>query len=414
MSAPAPSTPDLDQLFRRDAGRLVAWLGRVFGAGRLDLAEDVVQDALAAALESWNWRGVPTRPEAWLAKVARNRAIDRLRRETRMRVADDEAHVAPAQDDIVLPPPLADDTLRLMFVCGHPALGEAAQLALMLKTVCGFSVEEIAGAFLGRPATIAQRLVRAKAKIRDLRLPFAVPEPEAMAARLPPVLRGVYLLFDAGYRARGGGSPVRDALCHEALRLVELLAAEPRTAKPETHALAALVMLHHARRPARLAEDGSLLTLERQDRASWDAALIERGFRHLMAARHGQRLTAYHLEAGIAAAHAAAPSFAATDWAAIVAWYDALLEIAPGPVVAMNRAVAVAMHDGPAAGVALLAPLGRDRRLAGYGPFHAALGELRRRNGDRATAAAAFRAALALQPNAAERRLLEARLAACG
>ena len=416
MSEPAPDTPDLDQLFRRDAGRLVAWLGRVFGAGRLDLAEDVVQDALAAALESWSWRGVPERPDAWLATVARNRAIDRLRREMRLpAVAPGEQLAAPAAaEDVLLPPPLADDTLRLMFVCGHPALGEATQLALMLKTVCGFSVEEIAAAFLGKPPAVAQRLVRAKARIRELKLPFAVPEPEEMAARLRPVLRGVYLLFDAGYRARNGEALVRDALCREAVRLIELLTAEPRTARPETHALAALIMLHHARLPARLAADGSLLTLEQQDRSLWDALLIERGFRHLQAARHGELLTAYHLEAGIAAAHAAAASFGETDWSAIVGWYDALLEIAPGPVVAMNRAVAVALRDGPAAGLALLRPLARDRRLAAYGPFHATLGELERRHGDHIAAAAAFRLALALRPNAAERRLLEARLAACG
>jgi RNA polymerase sigma-70 factor, ECF subfamily len=403
--------PDLDQLFRRDAGRLVAWLARVFGVGRLDLAEDVVQDALIAALRSWSWSGVPERPTNWLAAVARNRAIDRLRREARgPPLADDEA-AAVQPDDVLLPPPLADDTLRLMFVCGHPALGEAAQIALMLKTVCGFSVEEIAGAFLLQSTAIAQRLVRAKARIRELRLGFVIPEATEMPARLAPVLRAIYLLFDAGYRARGGATLIRDALCEEALRLVTLLAEEPRCATPETHALAALVAFQHARRPARVDEDGSLLTLEEQDRTLWDRRLIERGFRHLRAAGQGDRLTAYHAEAGIAAAHVASPSFAATDWAAIVGWYDLLATIAPSPVVTVNRAVAIAMRDGPDAGLALLRPLATDRRLAGYGLFHAALGELERRNGDLQAAAVAFRKALALQPNAAERQLIERRLA---
>lgn len=406
------AAPDLDRLFRQHAGRLVAWLGRVFGAGRFDLAEDVVQDALAAALRSWRWSGVPERPEAWLATVARNRAIDRLRREARGVPAVGGEAVLPAPE-IVLPPPLADDTLRLMFVCGHPALGEPVQVALMLKTVCGFSVEEIAGAFLARPATIAQRLVRAKARIRALSLPFAVPEPSAMTDRLAPVLRALYLLFDAGYRARGGDALVRDALCEEALRLAELLTAEPRTATPEAHALAALITLQHARRPARQAEDGALLTLDAQDRSRWDQGLIARGFEHLRLAQRGERLTAYHLEAGIAAAHAAAPSFEATDWTAIVGWYDGLIELAPSPVVAVNRAVAVAMRDGPAAGLALLRPLSGDKRLDGYPLFHAALGELERRDGRPDAAAAAFRAALALQPNGPERRLLEQRLSRC-
>jgi len=405
------SAPDLDRLFRQHAGRLVAWLGRVFGAGRLDLAEDVVQDALAEALRAWRWSGVPDRPEAWLAAVARNRAIDRLRREARGLPAPD-ADVAPPPD-IVLPPPLADDTLRLMFVCGHPALGEPVQVTLMLKTVCSFSVEEIAAAFLARPTAIAQRLVRAKARIRALGLPFTVPEPPEMASRLAPVLRALYLLFDAGYRARGGDLLVRDALCEEALRLSELLAAEPRTATPEAHALAALVDLQHARRPARQAEDGTLLTLDRQDRSRWDQAMIARGFHHLEAARRGDRLSAYHLEAGIAAAHAAAPSFEATDWPAIVGWYDALMATAPSPVIAVNRAVAVAMRDGPAAGLALLRPLAADARLGGYTLFHAALGELERRDGRPDAAAAAFQAALALRPNEPERRLLEQRLAGC-
>jgi RNA polymerase sigma-70 factor, ECF subfamily len=402
--------PDLDQLFRRDAGRLVAWLARVFGAGRLDLAEDVVQDALIAALKSWSWSGVPERPAAWLATVARNRAIDRLRRDARAPTGDgSEAAVVPP-DDVLLPPPLADDTLRLMFVCGHPALGEAAQVALMLKTVCGFSVEEIAGAFLAQPSAIAQRLVRAKARIRELRLGFALPDGPEMTERLAPVLRAIYLLFDAGYRARGGDALIRDALCEEALRLVTLLAEESRCATPETHALGALVAFQHARRPARTDEDGSLLTLEAQDRSLWNRALIERGFRHLRAAGRGDRLSAYHAEAGIAAAHVASPSFAATDWAAIIGWYDVLAEIAPSPIVTVNRAVAVAMRDSAAAGLALLRPLASDRRLAGYGPFHTALGELERRNGDANAAAAAFRAALALHPNAVERRLIEGRL----
>jgi RNA polymerase sigma-70 factor (ECF subfamily) len=205
---------------------------------------------------------------------------------------------------------------------------------------------------------------------------------------------------------------MRDALCAEALRLVALLAEEPRTALPETQALAALIMLQHARRPARQAEDGSLLTLEEQDRGRWDAGLIGRGLRHLDASR-GNQLTRYHIEAGIAASHSVSPSFAATDWAAIVGWYDALQQVAPGPVVAVNRAVAVAMRDGPAAGLALLEPLAADPRLGDYVPFHVSRGELARRAGDMAAATAAFHAALALEPNAAERQLIEARLASC-
>jgi RNA polymerase sigma-70 factor (ECF subfamily) len=407
------AAPDLDLVFRRDAGRLVAWLARVFGAERLALAEDMVQDALIAALRSWRWSGVPDRPAAWLATVARNRAIDQLRREALGPAANGNETSASLPDEVLLPPPLADDTLRLMFVCGHPALGEAAQVALMLKTVCGFGVDEIAAAFLAKPAAIAQRLVRAKARIRALRLAFAIPDASEMPARLAPVLRSIYLLFDAGYRARGGDALVRDALCEEALRLVELLAAEPRCATPETRALAALIVFHHARRPARVDEDGMLLTLEQQDRSLWDRHLVARGFQHLAAAGQGDVLSAYHAEAGIAAAHVASPSFAATDWTAVVGWYDALAAIAPGPVVTVNRAVAVALRDGPGAGLAELRPLARDRRLMCYAPFHAALGELERRNGDAAAAAQAFRVALALPVNRPERRLIEQRQSAC-
>ncbi|MBI5771435.1 MAG: sigma-70 family RNA polymerase sigma factor [Verrucomicrobia bacterium] len=406
-------------LFRREAGRLVAILAGRLGAAHLQLAEDVVQDALLRAMQVWPFTGVPANPSAWLLQTARNRAFDALRRARLWR--GKEAALAPLVEDcaraaLAAPAPqfedeIRDGQLRLMFACCQPGLPAEAQVALILKTLGGFGEREIAAAFLTHEAAVAKRLVRARKFLRTVRAAVDLPRAAQLAPRVDPVLHALYLLFNEGYKASHGDSLLRADLCAEAIRLGELLAAHPLGDRPATHALLALLPLHAARLDARVADDGSLLVLAAQNRSRWDRAQIHRGLIHLEASAAGDAITRYHLEAGLAAGHALAPSFEKTNWPHLLALYDSLLALDPSPIVALNRAVALARVHGAEAGLAALESIPRRRALENYHLFHAVHGQLLLDAGRPATAATALRRALALAPQPAERELLTRKLA---
>ena len=402
----------IEHLFRQHAGRMLATLTRLFGSRHLALAEEVVQDALIAALQQWPFRGVPDNPSAWLIHVAKNRALDRLRRDRLF--ADRERDVAAAFEaraSMSDPArPFDDDELCMMFMACHPDLPREARVALTLKTVGGFSVAEIAQAFLAQQPAIAQRLVRVKKLIRERDIPLDLPVAFEMPARVDSVLEVLYLMFNEGYAAHSGESLVRHDLVHEAIRLMRLLARHPATATPATHALLALMLLQAARIPARADADGELFLLEDQDRSAWDRALIAEGLRQLDASARGAAVTSYHLQAGIAACHAVAPAYAQTDWEEILSLYDALLDLEPSPIVALTRAIAQSRADGAAAGLRALEPLRDDPTLARYVLFHATLGELTREAGDIAASARHYTTALDLPSSEPARRFLQRKL----
>jgi RNA polymerase sigma-70 factor (ECF subfamily) len=419
----------VDHLFRHSAGQMVATLTRMLGPHNLSLAEEVVQDALVRAIETWPHRGVPENPRAWLMQVARNRALDHLRREATLArkaglLAADPvnapgplapaAPLALAGGDELEPAaaPWADDSLVMILMCCHPALAREAQVALTLKTVGGFSVEEIARAFLLRSSTVAQRLVRARRLLRERRIAFELPV-RGLGPRIDSALETIYLLFNEGYAATAGDDLVRSDLCGEAVRLATILAKHPATSRPEVHALLALMLFQASRLPARTDAEGALVLLADQDRQRWDRALIGQALRHLERCAAGERRTAYHLEAGIAACHAMAPSYAETDWAQILALYDDRLKLEPSPVVVLNRAVALSMVAGPRAGIGALSEVADDPRLRDYYLLPATLADLWLRCGERQVAAAFYRRALELPCNEPERRFLRRRLAAC-
>lgn len=408
----------VENLFRREAGRLVATLTRSFGPAHLDLAEEVVQEAMLQALRRWPFHGTPERPGAWLQTVARNLALDRIRRSVRFRDRQPAltralAERATHSEELHLARELDDDQLRLVFLCCHPALPRDGRVALTLKTVGGFSVEEIARAFLAKRATVAQRLVRAKDRIRQLDLPFEVPGPDELPPRLDAVLEVLYLMFNEGYATHVGATLVRTDLCHEALRLARELTTLPGIASPSSHALTALFALQAARLPSRVDAHGNLVLLADQDRSLWDRRLLHEGFAHLERAATGERLTSYHVQAAIAAQHAAAPSDETTDWRAILELYDQLRALDASPVVALNRAVAVARVAGPAAGFAALEPLAEEPALEGYYLLWAARGQLLLEIGRHAEAAEELRAALRCRCSEPERRFLQRRLQDC-
>jgi RNA polymerase sigma-70 factor (ECF subfamily) len=402
---------DVDQVvaaaFRREWGQVVASL--IGMTGDWDLAEECAQDAFAAALQRWRRDGVPDRPGAWLTTTARNRAIDRLRREAvgtaKLRELASIPVAEPARTEEI-----PDDRLRLLFTCCHPALAFEAQVALALRTLAGLTTAEIARAFLVPEATMAKRLVRVKEKIRVAGIPYRVPPAHLLPERTTAVLGVVYLLFNEGYAATAGPELARAALAEEAIRLAALV-AELMPDHPEAHGLRALVLLQHARRASRVDADGTLVPLEEQDRSTWDAAAITAGVAALHRALRRERVGPYQLQAAIAACHATAPTAADTDWAQIVALYDQLAELVPSPVVRLNRAVAVAMADGPAAGLSLVDELAAE--LPGYHLLPATRADLLRRLGRRSEAAVAYRDALALTTNEGERRYLRRRLAEC-
>lgn len=411
MSDSAPVAGVVDGLFRRSAGRLVALLARRLGADRLDLAEEAVQDAMVRALELWPHRGVPTDPEAWLHTVARNRALDLLRRETRSSARLDALAAELEQATLPAPADAAASEVRLLFLATHPVLSVRARVVLALKAVGGLGVREIARALLAEEAAIAQMVVRAKRAIRDAGLTLELPPPAELPRRLPAVLDTLYLTFNEGYAATAGELAVREDLCLAAIRLTELLLAEPATARPEVHALLALQSFHASRLRARVAADGTLRLLDEQDREQWDQARIAAGFAHLERAARGARLTAWHLEAGIASCHARARRPEDTDWPAILAFHDRLLEVKPSPVTRLSRAVAVARVRGWREALGEVEAIERLPAMRAYHLLPAVKAELLREAGDPAGAAAAIRQALARAATGPERRLLERRLA---
>ena len=404
----------LDDVYRSESRRVRATLIRLLGD--FDLAEEALHDAFAAALERWPREGVPANPRAWLVSAGRFRAIDGLRRRARFdthtgQLADRlaaEAEAAPDIDD----ERVEDDRLRLVFTCCHPALAPDAQVALTLREVCGLTTEEIARAHLAAPSAIAQRIVRAKAKIRVARIPYEVPSRADLPARLDTVLHVVYLVFNEGYSASSGDSIVRTDLSAEAIRLGRLLAE--LLPDPEVLGLLALMLLHDARRAARTSADGELVLLDEQDRSRWDRARIAEGAELVTRALRSKRFGPYGLQAAIAAVHAEAPTAAETDWRQIVGLYDVLARVSPSPVVELNRAAAIAMRDGPAAGLALVDALVAGGELDAYHLAHAARADLLRRLGRREEAREAYGRALALARQEPERRFLERRVRELG
>jgi RNA polymerase sigma-70 factor (ECF subfamily) len=410
-----------ERLFREESGKLVATLTRHFGVDHLQLAEDVVQEALARALRIWPFYSVPKNPAAWLTQTAKNLALDFIRREKTFEGKEsaivasiENAAVDPAGgDEAVDESEIRDDRLRLLFVCCHPHLPQEAQVALALKTLGGFNTVEISKAFLTTEASIAKRLTRAKQRLRDDGIAFEIPSGAELQARLEAVLQTLYLIFNEGYKASGGDRLVRGELCLEAIRLMSFLVGHPVGDVPHVHALLALMLFNAARLETRADAEGNLLRLEEQDRRRWDAELVGRGMAHLARSASGEALSEYHLQAGIAACHCAASDYASTDWTQILALYDRLVEIDSSPVVSLNRAIAVANVHGPAAGLDAIEGIRGREKLESYHLLYAVRGELELRLGRTGNAAAAFQRALALANTSSERRFLEKRLQTC-
>jgi RNA polymerase sigma-70 factor (ECF subfamily) len=399
------------RLYREVWGRAVAALVRVLGD--IDLAEDVLQEAWIAALERWRRDGFPADPTAWLLTTARNRAIDRKRRERTFEakkplLAADSIGGDPF--DVIDYSSISDDRLRLIFTCCHPALSMEARVALTLKTLGGLTTAEISNSFLVEEATMAQRLVRAKRKIKVSGIPYEVPADHSLPERLRSVLAVLYLVFTEGYASSTGGSLVRLDLCAEAIRLTRVL-VELMPDEPEARGLLALMLLQHSRRDARVDRGGDLVLLEDQDRTTWDADMIDEGLELARRALRRRAPGPYQLQAAIAAVHASAGSFSETDWDQIVGLYDLLLRVGPSAVVELNRAVAVAMRDGPDRGLSLIDELAATGRLDRFHLMHAARADLLRRSGRFEAAAGAYERALALEQSGVERRYLERRLA---
>jgi len=387
---------------------MLATLTRIFGPRRLDLAEEVVEDALVKALELWPFQGIPENPPAWLIQVAKRRALDAIRREALAEKLPDLTRAFPADDA----GHFADDELTMMFLCCHPALVRETRIALTLKSVAGFSVREIARAFLAEEAAIAQRLVRGKRQIRDREMKFEMPIGAELLARLDSVLEVLYLFFNEGYSAHEGEELLRQDLCEEAIRLARLVAGHPATGVPKTHALLALLLLQASRLPARVSAEGELFLMRDQDRSLWDRRLIAEGMTHLDLSARGDELTSYHLQAGIASHHAVARTFADTDWQEIAELYEQLCALDPNPVIALNRAIALSRWKGPEAGIQALSEIEGHPALAHYHLLPATLGELWSELGGTKRASAYYRAALECPCTEPERRLLQRKLEA--
>ncbi len=402
---------EIDSIYRRDSRRIFATLIRLLGD--FERAEEALHDAFRTAMEKWPVDGLPHNPVAWLVSAGRFKSIDQQRRARRFDHLEDRPDVAESLTDQSIGlderEELEDDRLRLVFTCCHPAIAPDAQVALTLREVCGLATEEIARAFLTPAPTMAQRIVRAKAKIRDANIPYQVPSRDELPARLQSVLRVIYLVFNEGYSASAGESATRADLCGEAIRLGRLLVR--LLPEPEAQGLLALMLLHESRHAARATAAGDIILLDEQDRGLWKRDLIDEGRALVRTALTSRRVGPYSLQAAIAAVHADAPSAAATDWAEIVALYDLLLSLATSPIVELNRAVAVAMRDGPAAGLALIDALLADGALDDYQLAHAARADLCRRLGRTQDARESYKRAIELTLQGPSRRFLEKRLA---
>jgi RNA polymerase sigma factor (sigma-70 family) len=409
-----------EHLFRLESGKLVSVLTGIFGIDHLQLAEDVVQEALVRAFRTWPYYGIPKNPAAWITQTAKNLAYDLLRREKFFREKQTEIAVSVEQwsgDSVLDDAPLfdteiKDDRLRLIFACCHPLIAQEAQTALALKTLCGFSAAEIAKAFLTTEAAIAKRLTRTRQKIRELRIPFEIPSGEEFLVRLNGVLQTLYLLFNEGYKASSGENLVREDLCYEAIRLATLLAEHPLANQPRTHALVALMLLDAARLLARVDAEGNILRLKEQERSKWSRPMIERGIIHLGEAAVGNELSEYHIEAGIAACHCMAEDYESTDWSRILSLYDQWTKMNSSPVIALNRAVAVANVNGPGAGLEAVEAIRGRRELDSYYLLYAVLGEFEAQLHHLESAAAHFRRASQLTDVKSERVFLSKKVRA--
>jgi len=418
-AAPNPEVPRLvEHLFRREAGKIVATLTRIFGLGNLQLAEDLVQEALLRALQVWSYGEIPRNPAAWIMQVAKNLALDQLRREHHFKSKErsiagwleHKALDAARFDSLFLEREIQDDQLRMMFACCHPLLSPESQVALTLKTLCGFSVTEISRAFLTSEAALAKKLVRARQKIREADLPFEIPAGDELPPRLDSVLHALYLLFNEGYKASDGESLVREELCREAIRLTGLLVAHPVGNQPKTHALLALMLLAAARLSTRVDAEGNILLLKEQDRSAWDSGLIAQGLLHLTQAAAGDEVSEFHLQAGIAACHCTAADYQSTDWNRILSLYDQLIAINHSPVIALNRAVVIAQVHGPQAGIASVARISQQEKIKSYYLLYAVLAELHAQLNDYSAASAHYRRALELSTTEPERNFLARKL----
>ena len=400
---------------------MIAALTRIFGVHNLALAEDVVQDAFCRAVEVWKFRGVPENPSAWLMATAKNRAIDILRRERTARtyapdlgrLLETEWTLAPLVKELFQANAIKDDQLRMMFTCCHPRLPEVAQVMLILRLLCGFGVGEIAGAFLSSEPAVEKRITRAKKVLAGTQTLFDLADAD-LPKRLSAVHRALYLLFNEGYHGASAEASVRRELCEESLRLASLLCRHDLTATPATYALSALMCLNAARLPARVDAAGNLSSLVDQDRSLWDAGLVVDGQRLLDMSATGIDLTEYHIEAAIASIHADSTRTEDTDWAAIISLYDILWTLRPSPVVALNRAIAVAQYAGPERGLQEIRAIHRSDRLAEYPFYHAAIGELELRRGRGRAACEYFKTALGVARSPMERQFLERRIEVCG
>jgi RNA polymerase sigma-70 factor (ECF subfamily) len=418
---PAEVSKLAEHFFRHEAGKLVSVLTGIFGIERLQLAEDVVQESLVRALQTWPYYGIPNNPAAWLTQTAKHLALDLIRREKSFRdkqteiitFIDQWSSDPVADDSPIFETEIKDGRLRLMFACCHPQLPPEAQTALALKTLCGFSTTEIAIAFLTSEAAIAKRLTRARQRIQDLHIPFEIPSGADLSSRLDGVLQTLYLLFNEGYKASSGENLVREDLCSEAIHLATLLAEHPLTNQPRIHALISLMLLDGARLPARVDAEGNILRLKEQNRSLWNRRMIEHGMLHLGLAAAGNELTEYHIQAGIAACHDAAADYKSTDWQKILTLYDHWIGISDSPVIALNRAVAVANVNGPKAGLAAMEPIRKNGYLDSYYLFFAVLGEFEYRQDHFDIASGHFRKAIQLTDLQTEKVFLEKRLRDC-
>lgn len=404
----------LDNLFRNQSGKMVSRFTRLFGLNRLRMAEDVVQDAFTKAHGVWSDKGLPENPAGWLWQVARNRAIDLLRREkflqSKEELLDNSESGMP---NFISDEELKDDQLRMIFTCCHPGIPEKSQIALTLKILCGFSISEIARAFLSKEATIAKRLTRARKKVSELKIPYEVPAGKELANRLESVLKVLYLLFNEGYSPSSGDEPIRPDLCSEAIQLAKLLVENPATESPQCHALLALMLLNASRFPARLDRDGNLLVLKEQDRSLWDREMISEGLFHLQKSVGSEVVTEYHLQAAISACHSIAESYESTDWKQILSLYNAYSKLNRSPIIALNRAIAVSKVHGPKAGIDEINKINDLKTLESYHLFYSALGDMNLQSGNNKEALKNYQKALELSTVKAEQSFYQKRIKLC-